>query len=194
VSRFILASGSPRRAQLLREAGYEMEIVAPETRELHTDYLTPRELTLFNAHRKALRVALLHPDATVLGADTLVALGTRVFNKPPDLAAARVMLAELAGKSHEVITSLSVIQAEQRRVANESVLTTVVFKPLTEQMIEDYISQINPLDKAGGYAAQAEGAWIIERMEGSFTNVVGLPMEMAGALLSEFGVRPVTGS
>jgi septum formation protein len=190
VNRLILASGSPRRAQLLQEAGYRVEIVLPNVQELHTDYLTPRELTLFNAHRKALKIALLRPEAVVLGADTLVALGTKVFNKPADLAAARQMLSELADKSHEVITSVSVIKAEQRRVTNESVLSTVTFKPLSAEIIENYLSQINPLDKAGAYSVQADRSLIIARIEGSFSNVAGLPMEMVAALLSEFGVEP----
>ncbi len=190
MSSFILASGSPRRAKLLQGAGYEPEIVLPETRELDTDYLTARELTLFNAHRKALTVALRHPDAVVLGADTVVALGSRILNKPADLEGARRMLRELAGKSHEVVTSVSVIQAAQHRVAYDSVFTVVHFKPLTEDVIEAYLAQINPLDKAGGYAAQLAGSTVIASIEGSFSNVVGLPMEMVSALLSEFGIEP----
>ena len=190
MSSLILASGSPRRAKLLQEAGYRLEVIQPDTQELHTDYLTPLELTLFNAHRKALSVALRHPDSIVLGADTLVALGPKFFNKPPDLPSARRMLKELEGKSHEVITSVSVIQASQKRVANESVFTTVNFKPLSEEAIEGYLSRINPLDKAGGYAAQLDASTLIASIEGSFSNVVGLPMETVVPLLSEFGIEP----
>jgi nucleoside triphosphate pyrophosphatase len=190
VSRFILASGSPRRTQLLIEAGFHPEIVPPSTTELHTDYLTPRELTLFNAHRKALAVALLHPDAVVLGADTLVALGTKVFGKPAGFAEAREMLLELSGKSHEVITSVSVIHAARGLVVTESVHSTVTFKVLDDAAIERYFQLVHPLDKAGAYAAQIDSTSIIERVDGSFTNVVGLPMEMVTALLREFGIEP----
>jgi nucleoside triphosphate pyrophosphatase len=190
VSRFILASGSPRRTQLLIEAGFQPEVVLPSTTELHTDYLTPRELTLFNAHRKALAVALLHPDAVVLGADTLVALGTKVFGKPTDFADAREMLLELSGKSHDVITSVSVIHAALGLVVTESVHSTVTFKVLDDAAIERYFQLVHPLDKAGAYAAQIDSTSIIERVDGSFTNVVGLPMEMVTAILREFGIEP----
>jgi septum formation protein len=190
VSRFILASASPRRSKLLIEAGFRPEVVSPATAELCTDYLTPRELTVFNAHRKALAVALLHPDAVVLGADTLVALGAKVFGKPASLGAAREILLELSGKSHEVITSVSLIHAARGRVVMESVHSTVTFKPLDDAAVERYFQLVYPLDKAGAYAAQVGSASIIEQVDGSFTNVVGLPMEIVTALLREFGIEP----
>ena len=190
MSRFILASGSPRRSKLLIEAGFHPEVVSPGTAELCTDYLTPRELTVFNALRKALAVALLHPDAVVLGADTLVALGTKVFGKPASFAAAKEILLELAGKSHEVITSVSLVHAAGSRVATESIHSTVTFKPLDGPAIDRYFQLVYPLDKAGAYAAQTGSTSIIERVDGSFTNVVGLPMEAVTALLREFGIEP----
>lgn len=175
---------------MLVEAGFRPEVVVPATAELSTDYLTPRELTVFNALRKALAVALLHPDAVVLGADTLVALGTKVFGKPASFAAAKEILLELAGKSHEVITSVSLVHAAGGRAATESIHSTVTFKSFDGAAIDRYFQLVYPLDKAGAYAAQTGSTSIIERVDGSFTNVVGLPMEAVTALLPGFGIEP----
>lgn len=190
MSRFILASGSPRRTQLLTEAGFHPEVIPPTMTELRVDYLTPRELTQFNARRKASEVAFLHPDAVVLGGDTLVALGTKVFGKPSGLAEAREMLLELSGKSHQVITSVSVIHVARGLAVMESVHSTVSFKALDEVAVERYLQLVQPLDKAGAYAAQIDSSTVIERVDGSFSNVVGLPMETVTALLCQFGIEP----
>jgi septum formation protein len=190
VSRLILASASPRRAQLLRDAKFEPEIVPADVEELSCDFLTPTELTLFNAYRKATAVAIQHPDAVVLGADTLVALGSEVFGKPRDLIEARRMLEQLVGKTHVVITGISVIQMRVGRVITRAVHTNVKFRLLTATEIEDYLKIAEPLDKAGAYAAQKSPDVIIERINGSFTNVVGLPMELVLPLLTSFGVQP----
>ena len=190
MSRLILASASPRRAQLLRDAKFEPEIVPADVEELSCDFLTPTELTLFNAYRKATAVAIQHPDAVVLGADTLVALGSEVFGKPRDLIEARRMLEQLVGKTHVVITGISVIQMRVGRVITRAVHTNVKFRLLTATEIEDYLKIAEPLDKAGAYAAQKSPDVIIERINGSFTNVVGLPMELVLPLLTSFGVQP----
>jgi septum formation protein len=190
VSRLILASASPRRAQLLRDAKFEAEIVPADVEELSCDFLTPTELTLFNAYRKATAVAIQHPDAVVLGADSLVALGSEVFGKPRDLVEARRMLEQLVGKTHVVITGISVIQMRVGRVITRAVHTNVKFRLLTATEIEDYLKIAEPLDKAGAYAAQKSPDVIIERINGSFTNVVGLPMELVLPLLTSFGVQP----
>jgi septum formation protein len=190
VSRLILASASPRRAQLLRDAKFEPEIVPADVEELSCDFLTPTELTLFNAYRKATAVAIQHPDAVVLGADTLVAVGSEVFGKPRDLIEARRMLEQLVGKTHVVITGISVIQMRVGRVITRAVHTNVKFRLLTATEIDDYLKIAEPLDKAGAYAAQKSPDVIIERINGSFTNVVGLPMELVLPLLTSFGVQP----
>ena len=161
-----------------------------DVRELHCDFLTPTELTLFNAFQKAAAVAIRHPDAVVLGADTLVALGSEVFGKPRDLFEARQMLEKLVGKTHRVITGISLIQLSVGRLVTRAVLTEVKIRQLTGAEIEAYLEIAEPLDKAGSYAAQKSPDLIIEEISGSFTNVVGLPMELVRPLLISAGIYP----
>jgi septum formation protein len=188
--RLILASSSPRRIQLLREAKFYPEVIRPEVTELSCDYLTPRELVRFNARLKAAAVASLYPDAVILGADTIVVLGSEVFGKPRDLDDARQILRKLVGKTHEVITGVALIEADVRRLTLRTVCSSVTFRSLSRTEIDAYLQVVNPLDKAGAYAAQNSANLIIERIDGSFTNVVGLPMEMTQRLLRSAGVKP----
>ena len=154
MSPLILASSSPRRIQLLREAKFDLQVVRPEVAELTCDFLTPSELVRFNAKLKAATVAVQYPDAVVLGADTMVALGCEVFGKPRDFDDARRMLRRLAGKSHQVITGVALIEAKADRVILRAVFSTVTFRALSETQIDAYLKMVNPLDKAGAYAAQ----------------------------------------
>jgi septum formation protein len=190
MSRFILASSSPRRIQLLREAQFAPEAVRPEVEEVTSVFLTPSELVRFNARLKAAAVALRYPDAIVLGADTLVALGTEVFGKPQDIDDAGRMLRKLVGKTHEVITGIALIEASTGRTTLQSVSSAVTFRALSRTQIDAYLKIVDPLDKAGAYAAQDSANAIIERINGSFSNVVGLPMELVRPLLHAVGVRP----
>ena len=190
MNRLILASASPRRIQLLREGKFVPEVVPADVEELQCDFLTPTELTLFNAFQKAAAVAIRHPDAVVLGADTLVALGSEVFGKPRNLLEARGMLQKLAGKTHEVITGVSLIQVKVGRVITRAVHTAVKIRQLTAVEIETYLEIAEPLDKAGAYAAQKSPELIIEEINGSLTNVVGLPMELVHPLLNSVGIHP----
>jgi septum formation protein len=185
-----LASASPRRIQLLKEAKFEPEVVPADVEELSCDFLTPTELTLFNAFQKAAAVAIRNPDAVVLGADTLVALGSEVFGKPRDFVDARRMLEKLVGKTHDVVTGISLIEPGVGRVVARAVHTTVKFRLLTAAEIEAYLDFADPLDKAGAYAAQKSPDLIIEQVNGSFTNVVGLPMEVVLPLLISVGIHP----
>jgi septum formation protein len=190
VRALILASGSIRRADLLAEAGYRFTVVTSAVTELFVDFLTPRELTLFNARRKAFAVAPRHPEAVVLAADTIVALGAKKFGKPKDLPEARLFLEELSGRTHSVFTGAAIVHYAQSRLCYEVVQTEVTFRRLAAPEIEDYIGRINPLDKAGGYAAQTDPGSIIESVSGSFTNVIGLPMEKVSTALAQFEVEP----
>ena len=164
MSRLILASGSPRRVQLLREASFDPEVVLPEVTELSCDFLTPSELTRLNARLKAATVAAHFPDSVVLGADTVVALGLEVFGKPQDLDDVHRMLQKLVGKTHEVITGIAMIETNAARLTLRAVSSTVTFRCLTTRKIEKYLKAVNPLDKAGSYAAQESANAIIERM------------------------------
>lgn len=186
---FVLASGSPRRQQLLAEAGLQFEVVSPDVVESTNPSLTVQELTVCNASRKALAIARVRSKAVVLGADTLVALDGRVLGKPSDLRDAARMLQRLSGREHSVCTAVSICAEGGRRAFGFHVVSQVRFRSLNSEEIAAYLAKINPLDKAGAYAAQGHGSEIIAQIRGSFTNVVGLPIGETLRVLRRFGVR-----
>ncbi|MGH9810409.1 MAG: Maf family protein, partial [Terriglobia bacterium] len=171
------------------DAGFEFDIIEPTVDEVSSANLTLREATTWNALRKGLAVARAHPDAVVLAADTLVALGHRVLGKPADRAEAARTLRLLSGQTHEVASGVLIAHLGRGRSETFCVTSRVVFKRLTDQLIDDYLARIDPLDKAGAYAAQAYGGHIIARIIGSRSNVIGLPMEKTRAALGRFGIR-----
>ena len=187
--RLILASASPRRRRMLADAGYDFEIVAPEVEELSPIELTVREITCWNALRKGLAVARAHPGAIVLAADTLVALEREVIGKPADIDEARRILARLSGRQHTVASGVFLGHLASGRAETFSVVSQVVFKKWSRQQIDDYLEKINPLDKAGAYAAQGRGRAIVARIVGSQSNVIGLPLEKLRPALARFGLR-----
>jgi septum formation protein len=191
VPRLVLASASPRRRQLLRKAGYEFEVISPPDDEVSHAWFTIRELTVWNATRKALRIARTVPDAVVLAADTLVTIDGRVLGKPLDLEDAVRILRCLSGRTHEVWTAVCIRHAAQGETHSFHEISRVHFRALTERAIREYLAKVNPLDKAGAYAAQGHGTEIIEWIEGSYSNVVGLPMEETTRALRAFGVTPL---
>lgn len=186
----LLASTSPRRIELLGAAGFRFETVSPEIDERFDVDLTLRELTGFNALRKGMAIARKNPQQVVLAADTLVSLGHEVIGKPVDLADARKILRRLSGRTHEVCSAVFIAHRVARKSTLFHEISRVRFRRLTGARIDDYLAKVNPLDKAGAYAAQGFGAQIIEEIDGSFTNVVGLPMDKTIAALAEFGLRP----
>ena len=185
----ILASSSPRRRDLLEQAGFKFEMVSPRTKEREDEHLTLRELTAWNAIRKGLEVARAHPRAVVLAADTLVALDGMVISKPLDEDDAKRILRMLSGREHDVCSSVFVGHLASSRMEVWAELSMVRFKKLTDEAIRQYLTTINPMDKAGAYAAQG-GSAIIERITGSSSNVVGLPMERTVPTLAAFGILP----
>lgn len=188
--RFILASGSPRRRSLLSEAGYEFEVVSPPVDEVAHTWLTIRELTMWNAARKASGVSQISPDAVVLAADTLVTIEGDVLGKPSDFEDAVKILLRLSGRAHEVWTAVRICHAARGKSQSFHEISRVHFRPLDEHAIRNYLAKVDPLDKAGAYAAQGHGTEIIERIEGSYSNVVGLPMEAVMRALDAFGITP----
>ena len=185
-SRLILASGSPRRRQLLTEAGIAFEAVQPSIAEPdeHLRDLAPAAQAEALAYFKARAVADKHPGALVLGADTLVAAGRTVIGKPADADDARRMLRSLSGTRHAVITGVALIHLDgQRTIASE--LTWVTMRPMSDEDIEDYIASGEWVDKAGAYAIQETAERFVESLEGSFSNVVGLPMELLRRMLAQ---------
>ena len=173
----ILASASPRRAELLRQLSLEFKVVPATVTEVHHEQMTARELSQVNAYRKARVVAKKFPDALVLGADTLVYLEAMLFGKPATLEEAFQMLDQLQGRTHEVVTGICLLHLRNHRQAVFAETTLVTFHPLDEGSIQRYLSAVDPLDKAGAYAIQEQGDMIVEKIAGSYTNVVGLPLE-----------------
>ena len=189
MQNIILASSSPRRKRLMLEAGFNFEIKVSDAEEISEKFMIPWDLTVQNAQIKASPIAQNNQEKIVIGADTVVSLDNEIFGKPSDMEEAVKMLARLSGRTHIVTTGVCIIQKEK----NETfyVNTEVTFKPLSGKEISQYVKVINPLDKAGAYAAQDHGELIIEKYSGSFTNVVGLPMsEVKEALAHSFNTFP----
>jgi septum formation protein len=173
----ILASASPRRSELLQGLGVQFQVVPSDATEVHNEELTAGEISQVNAYRKARMVAKRFPDALVLGADTLVYLDTKLFGKPANGEDACRMLKQLQGQTHQVVTGVCLLRLRNHRQRVFAESTDVTFRPLETEEIRNYLALINPLDKAGGYAIQEHGAHIVREISGSFSNVVGLPVE-----------------
>lgn len=188
--KLVLASASPRRRDLLRDAGFEFEIVRARAAESENRALSMRELTTLNATRKALEVAPDKQHAVVLAADTLVSIDDAVIGKPTDFADAIRILQMLRGRTHQVCTGVFVCAAAENRRTSFHVISHVTFRAFNDDQIAAYLSKIEPLDKAGAYAAQDKGKEIIAAIDGSFSNVVGLPMDETIRVLRSFGVVP----
>jgi nucleoside triphosphate pyrophosphatase len=186
----VLASGSPRRIELLSDAGFRFEIVRPTVSEKTDPHLTARELTGWNALRKGMEVAKRYPRDIVLAADTVVAFNDEIIGKPNDLTDAVRILRRLNGQTHHVYSSVFISHLAAGRVELFCELSQVHFLKLNQSQIRSYLAKIDPLDKAGAYAAQGHGAEIVERIDGSYSNVVGLPMEQTITALRKFGIYP----
>jgi septum formation protein len=186
----LLASNSPRRAALLAEAGFDFETVSPRIEEKFDVDLTLRELALWNAIRKGTSVARMRPNRVVLAADTLIALEGKVIGKPADLSAAAQILRRLSGQTHEVCSAVFIYRFAAGQPVTFHEFSRVRFRRLSSATIESYLTKVDPLDKAGAYAAQGCGAEIIAKIDGSYTNVIGLPMEKTVVALAQFGIQP----
>jgi septum formation protein len=188
--KFILASASPRRAELLKRAGLPFEVRVSDVKEIQSEFDSARELCEKNAYSKADSVAQKYPGRWVIGADTVVVCENKVYGKPVDLVQARQTLEILSGKRHEVITGVALVKKDNGSLCSQkvfSVVTDVVFRNLTPADITAYFSKANPLDKAGAYGIQDHGEMIIEGIEGSLSNVIGLPVEELMEQLSKLG-------
>jgi len=186
--RLVLVSTSPRRNALLREAGIPFDAVAP--RDVAEDFPPgepPRETVTRHARAKARSVAADYPGRLLLGADTIVVLEGVVFGKPADEDEARAMLAFLQGRTHTVFTGLAVVDAAGRRELTDAEATDVTMRPLIVEEITAYVATGEPLDKAGAYAIQGRGALLVERIDGDYFNVVGLPLYRLSRMLASFG-------
>lgn len=182
----ILASGSPRRRELLEMLGARFTVIPATGEEAVHPELTPAELVKALSRAKAEEVAASHPDAAVIGADTVVSVDGEVLGKPKDEADALRMLRLLSGRSHEVYTGVTVICRGRMQCAAER--TEVRFRPLTAREMAAYIATGEPMDKAGGYGIQGYASLFAEGIEGDYFNVMGLPVCRLGSMLREIGV------
>ena len=188
----ILASKSPRRRALLEQMGVrDFRILTPDIDEHMDRALPPAELVRQISLEKAQAVAAqADPNAVIIAADTVVALDGVVLGKPADEEEAFRMLSLLSGNRHQVYTGLTVLRGEQ--VFSQWEETSVTFRPLTAEEIEAYIATGEPMDKAGAYGIQGLGALLVERLEGDYFNVMGLPLCRLGRMLARFGLDPLT--
>jgi len=186
-ARLILASASPRRRELLASLTREFDVIPSDVDETLEPVALPDAVVRL-ALRKARAVAASRPAALVLAADTIVVIDGRALGKPADPAEARAMLRTLRGRSHEVMTGVVVLDAATGRHAAETVLSRVTMAGYSDAAIDAYVAGGEPLDKAGAYAIQGEGGALVAGLQGSRSNVVGLPLETTAALLRRFGV------
>jgi nucleoside triphosphate pyrophosphatase len=182
----VLASGSPRRRQLLEMLGIPFRVVAPGVDETRHNPELPERYVTRVACAKAVAVAARARDDVVLAADTTVVQRGEIFGKPKDAGAAVEMLRRLQGRTHQVMTAVAVARAE--RIEHAIDVTDVTFRPLSEEQIADYVATGEPMDKAGAYAIQGRGAALVEVIHGDFFGVMGLPVRLALELLERFGV------
>mgnify|MGYP002630311053 CR=1 FL=1 len=181
--KLVLASQSPRRVDLLKKISAKFKVVASSIKEELDPGLPPDENARQLARAKAENVSPQYPDCWVIGADTLVTLDHEVFGKPEDEEDAKRMLLRLSGREHLVITGICVVGPE--KTLDKPIISKVRFKPLTTQEIEDYIATGEPMDKAGAYAIQGEGSFMVRSFSGSKSNIIGLPIDELKVLLKK---------
>ena len=185
---FILASGSPRRKDLLLSENYQFRVVPAVVEEWPPGKFPFHQLCEENAVLKAGEVSAKYPEAVVLGADTLVGLDGEVMGKPDSLSEAVSMLERLSGREHEVCTGVCLRRGGEKYSFFE--VSRVRFKDLDSFLIKDYLERVNVLDKAGAYAVQEHGEMLVDYLEGAYDNVVGLPVSEVSKRLERFGVLP----
>jgi len=182
--RLILASGSPRRRELLSLMGYEFEVIVPDVDEHVTGHA--RDIVGVLSRRKAHAVADGIDSGVVIASDTLVSLDGVPLGKPEDVADAHRMLSELSGRTHEVFTGVTIIDAASGKSLTEVVRTGVSFRDLSSEEIDEYIATSEPMDKAGAYAIQGGAGRFVDGLDGSFENVVGFPVSEIQQMLDQF--------
>ena len=188
MKKIILASVSPRRKELLEKIGLKFEIEPGDGEELADTDLETHEMVQKLSREKAEVIARKYHNAIVIAADTVVLLDDKVLGKPHSQAEARKMLRLLSGKSHVVITAFTIIDTDKKRILSKSVETKVYIRKLNQREIDAYVKSREPLDKAGAYAIQGLGSAIVEKIEGDYFNVVGLPLSTLAESLKEFGI------
>ena len=188
MAKIVLGSGSPRRQELLRRIGItDFSVRVPQVEESYPDGLTPREIVSYISKKKSLALTS-SPEEIVITADTMVFLDDRRLGKPEDEAEALRMLSALAGRHHTVCTGVTVRQGTEGNLLTRAAATDVWFRPASETELRAYIRSGEPMDKAGAYGVQGQGALLVERIDGDFFNVMGLPVVLLSRMLKEFGI------
>ena len=187
----ILASTSPRRQELLKTLGLNFYVAGSRYPEDMTLDLKPIDLVKYLARGKAKAVAENYHKEVVIGADTIVVLGKKIMGKPKNEANAAAMLKALSGRVHQVITGYCIVDSVTSASVTKAVTTKVHFKKLSGDEIKNYVNSGEPLDKAGAYAVQGLGALLIKKIDGDYSNVVGLPLQSLAEDLKKFGVTIV---
>jgi len=188
MKKIVLASASPRRREILEKTGLNFSICASDYKENLDLSLKPHKLARFLSLKKAEAVAHKYKDAIIIAADTFIYFKDRLLGKPHTGAAAEKMLRLLNGKVHSVITGYTVMDTASGQIVSKSVVTKVYFRKIAEDELSAYVRSREPLDKAGAYAVQGLGAVFIEKIEGDFFNVMGLPLCALTESLKKFGV------
>lgn len=187
-ARVVLASASPRRSELLAQAGIPFVVDPSDVPEVPEPDWDPCELATRLSARKALDVANRHPDADlIIGADTVVVLDQEVFGKPQDPEDAVRMLKRLSGRAHAVVTGWSLVDPRRDHALSEFTSSRVFFADLDEETIRRYVATGEPMDKAGSYAIQGKAGLFVQAIEGDYANIVGLPIAAIGQALRQFG-------
>ncbi|HEX9983607.1 MAG TPA: Maf family protein [Thermoanaerobaculia bacterium] len=189
--KFILASASPRRRELLASIGLDFEVLPSNVPEVHQEGEAPEEYVARLSRDKAQALASAHPSRWVIAADTTVLLGEELLEKPADEADARRMLEAIAGKTHVVYTGLTLVNLERNHHDTRVAESEVRMLPLSDDEIAWYVRTGEPMDKAGAYAVQGIGAMFIESINGSYTNVVGLPLATLFQMLRRASIDPL---
>ncbi|KXG77440.1 Septum formation protein Maf [Fervidicola ferrireducens] len=184
-----MASASPRRQKLLKQIGLDFEIIPSSIDETVPPGVAPDVAAVKLAENKAIDVARRLKDGIVIAADTVVALDDSILGKPKDEEEARKMLERLSGRWHRVFTGIAVIDSSSSKKVTDYEESRVKFKNLSSVEIENYIRTGEPMDKAGAYGIQGKGALLVEKIEGCYYNIVGLPLFRLSLVLSHFGVK-----
>ncbi|HEV8434691.1 MAG TPA: Maf family protein [Thermoanaerobaculia bacterium] len=192
--KFILASASPRRRELLSSIGLTFDVIPSHVPEVRGEHESPEEYVARLSREKAQAIANLHPDEWVIAADTTVLLGEQLLEKPEDDADARRMLATIAGRTHIVYTGVTLQNVSRGWSETRIAESEVRMLPLSSEDIAWYVKTGEPMDKAGAYAVQGIGAMFIDSIHGSYTNVVGLPLATLFQMLRKAGIDPLESS
>lgn len=187
--KIILASTSPRRKELLEKTGLPFEIVASNYEEDMTLALPPHELAKHLSKGKADAVAQDYKDAIIIAADTFIVFGEKILGKPHTPKKAKETLVMLSDSTHSIVTGFTIIDTQTGKNISRTTETKVHFRKLTTEEIDAYVATGEPLDKAGAYGIQGLGSELVDKIEGSFSNVVGLPVEEVMVALKDFGIE-----